>query len=787
MKKRLKWGFLSFLVPILIILVALLHRRATLHSFFVSDLGEQYYQLFIWFKDILSGKESLIYSFSKGLGGDMLQTYYYYLSSPFNFLLTFVSKEHIDLFMFILILTKIGLCGLSIFIYLVNKKSNLKLYQIFILSISYALMSYNLTYFFNIMWLDVVIISPIVFLGIDKLFEKNNWWIYTIFLTCTIIFNYYIAYMLCIFCVVYVIYKIIVLKNYKDIKKILLKFILLSLLSALLASFVLIPIALGVSDIFRMEYNSSESIIKKLMKLIYNMSIRTQYKRYDYYSPYVHSTFYVSILVISILLNIKKARPSFIYIALVFLFLFLINDDIMYFFAKPSCFMYRYNFLFVLFLIVYISDFYEQKLISNRKMILIFTIYLSINLLTTYFLKRKFNLYLIFVNSYLLFSTFFINNKCQKRKSKLFPLAMIFLVIMELYISCNATLRLLSKSQTLEFEKKMSRKAKISDIEDDYYRINSKLKFADSKTTSAFFLSTNRKDVLSFFERNGSGISSVWYEFYNNTFLVNVLGYKYDEICDIDQNCTIKKLKNSTSIGYMIKKNEKENQKTKNVFECNNNFARFLNDTTKKIYVKHKYKKIDEYTYEIESNQKQVYTNIKYNVYDFVDIYLNNKKIIKEYSNEDNILKLNLKKGKNILKIKSNFDLKSKITVYAIQTKELKKLVKSLNEETFNVTYIKKNKLKGNIDVSGKKKKLLITIPYQKGWKIKVDGKKVNYYKMYDIFIGIDLKKGKHSIEMQYYDHNIVIGEVVSILTLIGIVCYFFVKKCIIDRKRMKN
>ena len=139
------------------------------------------------------------------------------------------------------------------------------------------------------------------------------------------------------------------------------------------------------------------------------------------------------------------------------------------------------------------------------------------------------------------------------------------------------------------------------------------------------------------------------------------------------------------------------------------------------------------------------------------------------------------------MKIKSNFDLKSKITVYAIQTKELKKLVKSLNEETFNVTYIKKNKLKGNIDVSGKKKNLLITIPYQKGWKIKVDGKKVNYYKMYDIFIGIDLKKGKHSIEMQYYDHNIVIGEVVSILTLIGVVCYFFVKKCIIVRKRMKN
>lgn len=108
MKSKIKWLLASLIIPILMILVVLFRRGASIDSIFVSDLGAQYQYLFEWFKDVLDGKEILTYSFSKGLGGDMVHTYWYYLSSPLNLFLFFIPKIGIKYFIFILILLKIG-------------------------------------------------------------------------------------------------------------------------------------------------------------------------------------------------------------------------------------------------------------------------------------------------------------------------------------------------------------------------------------------------------------------------------------------------------------------------------------------------------------------------------------------------------------------------------------------------------------------------------------------------------------------------------------------------------
>ena len=787
MKSKIKWGFLTFVVPILVVLLAFVHKKASLHSIFVSDLGKQYYHLFDWYKDVLSGRETLIYSFSKGLGGDMIQTYFYYLSSPFNLLLIFISKSNIDVFMFSLILIKLGLCGISIFIYLNNKKNNLKLYQMFLLSISYSLMSYNLTYFFNIMWLDIVIISPMILLGIDYIFENKSGFIYTFFLFFAIFLNYYLAYMVCCFSVIYCIYKIVILKNKIDIKKILKKFFLCSLIAGLLSAFVLIPVLFGIPNIFRIKTlndNSISNIFIKFMKLVYNCGVRTQYKMYDYSSPYIHSTFMVTILVISTLINNKKSVKPFLLIFLLFLLFLIINDDILYFFSNPSCFLYRYAFLFVLFLIIYISDFYTEKTISNKLIFIITVIYFLLNLTSTFFLKRFFNFYLIFVNLYLLVCTFFTNNMYIRRKNKkyIFALLQIFLVIVELYISCNATMRYLNKEQIDELEKENIRKENISSIKNDYYRINSRVYFATGKSTSSMFLSTNNSNIFEFLEKTGSGISSTWYDFYSNKLLVSVFGYKYNEQCDVEQNCLITS-NYSTNIGYMINEGKQSNKNQKNIFEYNNEFAKFLYSDIGKIYIKSNYKKINDNTYIINSNEKNMYVDIDYNNNYFSEIYLNDKLVFKDYSNEQNILNLKLKSGNNILKIKGKKNLKSKISTYYIDDNELNKLINYLNEEPLKINKINKNELVGSINVSGNKKTLLITIPYQKGWDVYVDGKKVKYKEIFGTFIGVDLKAGNHSIEMKYYDHNILIGKIISIFTAVILLIIIFCKKNIYFKK----
>ena len=76
------------------------------------------------------------------------------------------------------------------------------------------------------------------------------------------------------------------------------------------------------------------------------------------------------------------------------------------------------------------------------------------------------------------------------------------------------------------------------------------------------------------------------------------------------------------------------------------------------------------------------------------------------------------------------------------------------------------------------KETLLLTIPYDEGYKVYVDGKKTNYYKMLDAFIGVDLESGIHDIKIKYIPSGLKIGFLISLTTFISFVIYILVKKC---------
>ena len=91
------------------------------------------------------------------------------------------------------------------------------------------------------MWLDVVYMAPLVFMGIEKLI-KGKPLMYLITLSLSIFFNFYIAYMLCLFCVIYFLYELFLIykvNEFKYYKKILFTFILYSLLAVLLNAFLM--------------------------------------------------------------------------------------------------------------------------------------------------------------------------------------------------------------------------------------------------------------------------------------------------------------------------------------------------------------------------------------------------------------------------------------------------------------------------------------------------------------------------------------------------------------------
>ena len=72
-----------------------------------------------------------------------------------------------------------------------------------------------------------------------------------------------------------------------------------------------------------------------------------------------------------------------------------------------------------------------------------------------------------------------------------------------------------------------------------------------------------------------------------------------------------------------------------------------------------------------------------------------------------------------------------------------------LTENRLENIYYKNNYLKGDIK-SNKDGLLYLSVPYSKGWTIKIDGKETEFTKANSAFIGVPITKGSHVIEMTY-------------------------------------
>ena len=91
----------------------------------IVDSIHQYLPFYTDLHEMLVKHESLLYSFSAGLGYDFWATFAYYMASPLNFFLVFVSPEHVFDFMDFAILLKIGFCGGFFSWYLYQRDRNL--------------------------------------------------------------------------------------------------------------------------------------------------------------------------------------------------------------------------------------------------------------------------------------------------------------------------------------------------------------------------------------------------------------------------------------------------------------------------------------------------------------------------------------------------------------------------------------------------------------------------------------------------------------------------------------
>ena len=827
MKKNLKKylpEILTFIVPILIMLISCIVNKTYPFGKEILPKYDGYYQyagFTSYYKNVLLGNESLFYSFKGLLGYNFYATSIYYMFNPTNLLCIFSTSENILEYYTFIILLRIGLSGFTMCKYLKYKFKNQSNLRYIIFSISYALMAYNVCYFFNYMYFDTVVLFPIVILGLDKLIYERKNRLYIISLTLSIISNFYIGYMVCIFSLLYFIYNIVIYKLDKNIIK---DFIISSLLSGFMCMIIIIPEASELLKGKALLYTSNKTEYFKFNMNFLNIFYKflpgsTSNYDLEYGMVNIYVSLFVIILVIKYFFNKKISKKERI-TTLVFIlfFLFSISFNLLDFawqlFQRPIWYPNRYIFTFSFFLItVAMKEITNITYKTNIKENLI--IIISFILLTLYsIISLKIHNDNLKIISYILGIililqyTFFLNNKNAK-----YLLVMLFFI--EVTTNAIFTLKIMGKTTTMTQyktneeinEKAVKHIKEIENKDNNFYRMELSTSTVHNSPSLLnynginHFNSVKNAKTLNFLNKfNYQVTDDTSVEFNNyNPYLTSLLGIKYingskDEMYYenvYNENPYMYLNKDALSLGYMIY-NKKFKESNSSYQNTENLINSILNTDIKRYKVIDSFNGKDTEIKEID-NKKYVIskTSIKIEMEDKASnsmflIPSRNITFVANYSifiNDDEIKDAVIKQSPIFINkgdtykiiIKSNLsktELNS-LKWYQINYDKYIETINELKKNEFNITkYNKDNHIEGNIDVNNDKNVLLLTIPYDKGWNIYVDDNKINYDICFDSFICLDLDKGKHDIKMNYVPSGFIVGLIISSLAFIVTIIY---------------
>lgn len=231
---------LAFLLPIGVMLILFVINRIYPFGdrcFLSADLYHQYMPFFSELMHKLRAGENLSFSFHVGIGSNFLALFVYYLASPLNAFALLVPEKFLIEYITFLILLKTGLCGLTGCYYL-QKHFNVRDRATLLFSLFYSLSGFMAAYNYNIMWLDCVVLLPLIVLGLERLVKEGRCGLYCVMLALSIYTNYYLSIMICIFLVLYF---VILLVTEKKRLRSLGFFTLFSLLAGGMAGILLIP------------------------------------------------------------------------------------------------------------------------------------------------------------------------------------------------------------------------------------------------------------------------------------------------------------------------------------------------------------------------------------------------------------------------------------------------------------------------------------------------------------------------------------------------------------------
>ncbi len=249
LKKTIWLYWASFMLPMVIILIGIIGLHILPfgnHTFLIADAKALYLSYLAYFGRVSKGLEGYVYSFEKGLGGNMMPHMGGTMSSPFYLLMSLFDIGQYPLGFTLVVIMNFCVCGLTMYILLAdifgNKRSNL------IFSTSYALSGFMVANSFQVIFFAGCHALPLMVLGMRKIFQGKNPILYILALVYAMIGSFYFGFTLCVASVLFFFVYLWVQRDELQGKKlsIFLNYCVSSILGGLIPTAVWLPAYMGI-------------------------------------------------------------------------------------------------------------------------------------------------------------------------------------------------------------------------------------------------------------------------------------------------------------------------------------------------------------------------------------------------------------------------------------------------------------------------------------------------------------------------------------------------------------
>ena len=811
-------SLLAFLFPFGIMFLILIERGIYPfgdESFLHMDMYHQYMPFFAEFLHKLKNGESLLYSWNVGLGSNFLALFAYYLASPSNWLVVLCPEKYLMEFMTFLIVIKTALCGVTFFQYLKYHFKEER-YSMVLFSCFYALSGFMAAYNWDIMWLDNVILAPLIILGLEKLFYEKKFLLYTLTLGFSILSDYYLSIMICIFVVLYF---LVLLFTEPGRWKALFSFALSSLLAAGLAAVLLLPtyFALHFSEFGEFAFPKEISSYFPLWDVVARHFINVATEQKLDHWPNIYCGVAVFLLLPAYVVNRKinwreKIGKLALFVFLLVSFTVNILVFIWHGFNYPDSLPARQSFLYIfLVLVMCYEAFLKLREVSAKVLwtslagALVYVLLCEKLLgyggdftMSTYYGT---GLFLLLYTGLL-----YLYQKGSFKNGRMYTGFVILasaVVLLESGLNMSVTsVSVTSRSaylDDLDAYARLVARTRVRD--DDFYRFEKWKRTTKNDgdlvgyPTATVFSSTANSYIGDLYEKWGMGYSKVFYCFDGATPLTSALlnvKYMFSEtpyedggglyrLLDEEEGVYLYECQQTLPLGFVAPEGftmpgETTELSADTPFEVQNDMVKDLLDGELlfiptgvssegdgvRIHIGE-----DGYYYAFSRSKKTKNMSVSVNGRET------------EYTKMGNgyILSVGYVEAGSDVVVTCEEDADLNIAACRLDQERLENVLDQLKRQSLIVDDFSSDFICGRIqmDTTGE---LVLSVPYEPGWTLWVDGEKVDAEWYAKAFISVKLTAGEHQIRLTYFPQGLKAGIVVSLISLV-----LLAGICILKRK----